>query len=146
MHVYIDEARCDEEASGIDDLQGFGGGDVGRDLGDLAVADGDVAHRTEIVLGVDDVAALDQQVILRLRDSRDTDEYEIRQALHCCLVYLLAGKQSRKKPTGCILGGSRNGEVEIKNTQGGKMQQRMKSLRSALLLACAAAMNEIPTD
>ena len=58
----------------------FDGGDIGGDRGDLAVLDGDVAHRADLILAVDDVAALEQQIVI-LREGKRQEENR-RQKFH----------------------------------------------------------------
>ena len=63
VHVDIDQARRDVETGDVDYFESFGGIDSRSDSRDLAVADGDVAHGVDVVLGVDDAAALQKQII-----------------------------------------------------------------------------------
>jgi len=64
------------EARHIHRLQRLGGIDVARHFGNAAVFDGDVAHVADAVLGVDDVAAMEQQVVWRLRGRRGRQQNE----------------------------------------------------------------------
>ena len=68
VDVDIDQARRDVKAGGVHGLDGARCRDVGGDGGDFAVLDRDVAHGAELVLAVDDVAALDEQVVVGLRE------------------------------------------------------------------------------
>src|SRR5579871_1146074 len=69
VHVDVDEAGSDVEAGDIDDLPGLRGIDVGRDLGDAAVADRHVADFVDVILGVDNVAALEKKIVRSLGES-----------------------------------------------------------------------------
>ena len=60
MDVHIDEAGDDVETGDIDHLDGLGGGDIGSDLGDLAVGDGYVHDGADLVFAVDDVPPFEQ--------------------------------------------------------------------------------------
>ena len=65
--VQVDEPGHDVQARRIDDAARLGGVDRRRDLGDLAVGDGDVHEAIAPVLRVDDVTALDEDGVRRLR-------------------------------------------------------------------------------
>ena len=62
--VEVDEAGCDVESGDVDGLDGGVGGDAYGDFGDLAVLDGYVTDGVDVVLGVDDVAAFEQEVVV----------------------------------------------------------------------------------
>ena len=49
-------------------------GMFGSDRRDLPLRDGDVAHRRDVVLGIDDMAALEQEVVPGLRHGAGNDE------------------------------------------------------------------------
>src|SRR5207302_1544559 len=66
VHVHVDQSRTDIEAGNVDGFARLRAGNVGCDSRDLALGDGYIPDRVEIVPGVDDVAALEQQIILRL--------------------------------------------------------------------------------
>ena len=66
VHVNIDQPRRHVQPADVDRLEGLGGVDRLGDLGDLAVEHGHVAHRADVVLGVDQMSAAQQQVVLRL--------------------------------------------------------------------------------
>ena len=70
MHVNIHQAGRDVEARDVHDLGGLCGIDIARDRGDAAVLDGDVHDCVNVVPGIDDVAALEQQIVWRLRQCR----------------------------------------------------------------------------
>jgi len=83
----------DVEAFDVDGLERIGGSDVRGDLGDLAVANGDVHHRVDVVLVVDDVTVGEDKVVcdvcrrrrrcsraLRISDDRDRYERERSRA------------------------------------------------------------------
>ena len=65
--VQVDEPGHDVQARRIDDAARLGGVDRRRDLGDLAGGDGDVHEAVAPVLRVDDVTALDEDGVRRLR-------------------------------------------------------------------------------
>jgi len=65
MRVDVHQAGCDIEAAGVDGFASARGIDGGGDFGDLAGLNGHVAERVDVVSGIDDVSALEQQVILR---------------------------------------------------------------------------------
>jgi hypothetical protein len=67
----VDEAGGDVD---VDDASGFGGVDSGGDGGDLAGGDGDVAGSVDAVLGVDDVAAPEEEVVLGLGEGASGQE------------------------------------------------------------------------
>ena len=73
VDVDVDEARSEVEAGDIDRLLCGAGGNRGLDGGDLAIANGDVALGVDVVLGVDDVAVAEDEVVLlgRRRDSAE---------------------------------------------------------------------------
>ena len=54
----------DVEAGDVDGLDGGVGGNAYGDFGDLAVLDGYVADGVDVVLGVDDVAAFEEEVVV----------------------------------------------------------------------------------
>ena len=62
VRVQVDEARQDEHAGGVDHAGVLAGLEVLADLGDLALLDEHVLHGVDAGLGVDDAAALDQQL------------------------------------------------------------------------------------
>ena len=74
MGVNIDEARHDQLAAGIDHFGGAVGGDIGADRGDAAGGDGHVADRIDPQRGIDDAAALDEEIIGRCRCLRRAAE------------------------------------------------------------------------
>ena len=80
VDVDVDEAGGHVEARDVDDLEGLGGVDPRGDRGDLAVGDGHVADGAHAVLRVDDVAAPEQQVVLRLGRGARGDGRSERQA------------------------------------------------------------------
>ena len=64
VHVDIDESGSDVKTLHVDGLVGRRRVDAGGHGRDLAVADGDIADLVDLVLGIDDVASLQQEVIL----------------------------------------------------------------------------------
>src|SRR5205823_5493798 len=64
MRVDVHQTGRDVEAAGVDDLAGARRIDGGGDFGDLAGLNGHVAERVDVVSGIDDVSAFEQQVIL----------------------------------------------------------------------------------
>jgi len=67
----VDEAQRDTLSSGVDGFRGLRRRNVRRNRGDLAVLDRDIANGVNVVPGVDDVAARDQQVVRRLLATPD---------------------------------------------------------------------------
>jgi hypothetical protein len=65
VRVQVDEPGHDvpTRAADLQDADGLGRGDVRGDPRDLAVGDRDVQPPVQALAGVEDVAALDQQVI-----------------------------------------------------------------------------------
>ena len=63
MNVHVYEAGGDDFVAGVEDAAGFGGGDVGGEAGNLAGADGNVGFSGEVLGGVDDAAAADEEVV-----------------------------------------------------------------------------------
>ena len=57
----------DVQARDVDRLQRVGGIQIRGDGGDLAAGDRHVAHGADLVARIDDVAAAQQQIVLRLR-------------------------------------------------------------------------------
>ena len=74
VDVNVHEPRRDVVARRIDHFEGLGRSDVRRDGRDFSVRDGHIANRTDLVPGIDDVAALQQEVVLLLRRDVDHDE------------------------------------------------------------------------
>ena len=68
MRVDIHQAGRDVESRDVDHLQSGGRIQVLRDGRDRTILDGDIADGADIVLRIDDVAALQKQVICRLAE------------------------------------------------------------------------------
>ena len=68
VRVYIDQAGRDVESRDVDHLQSGGRVQVLRDGRDRTVLDRDIADGADIILRIDDVAALQQQVVCRLAE------------------------------------------------------------------------------
>ena len=75
VYVNVDEAWSDVKARRVHHLQGVARIDVGRDLRNFSVRDGDVADRADPVPPVDHVAALQQEVVLLLRREGGNRDY-----------------------------------------------------------------------
>src|SRR6185503_2325006 len=78
VNVDVDQAGRDVQPRGIDGFGGLRRRDVRGNGGDLAVLDGDVANGINPVPAVDDVAALEEQVVRRLsaREARNTQRQQ----------------------------------------------------------------------
>jgi hypothetical protein len=70
MGVKIDQAGNEVEPSNTDDFARLRGGNVGLDSGNAAVFDGHVAEGADLVLGVDDVRALEEEIVWSLGRER----------------------------------------------------------------------------
>ena len=67
VNVNVDESRRDVESGRIDHFQGVAGVDVRGDGRHFPIRNRDVTHRADVVPGIDDVTALQQEVVLLLR-------------------------------------------------------------------------------
>jgi len=65
VDVDIDQARSDVEAGDVDDLFCGGGGNVFFDSGDSSGGDGDIHEAVNVIGGVDDVAAFEEDLVAR---------------------------------------------------------------------------------
>jgi hypothetical protein len=76
--VDVDQAGRDVEPGDVDGLQRLRGRDVGRDRPHGPVLDGHVADGIDVVPGIDDVAALEEQVVVlrrgRTGEAQDGDQ------------------------------------------------------------------------
>ena len=68
MDVDVHQARRDVESANVYDLQCLRRIDMLSHRGDLPVADGNVPDRADVVFRIDDMAALQKQVVLGLRE------------------------------------------------------------------------------
>ena len=87
VDVNIDEAGGDVKPGSIHCLVRARRGDFAFDGGDFAVAHGDVAHGVDAVLAVDDVAALDEQVELGLRECGAGQHQKSGEEFHGVIVH-----------------------------------------------------------
>ena len=67
VNVDIDQPRCHKESRDIHGLQRQGRIDLGSHGGDLAAVNGHVANRVGLVLGIDDMAPAEQEIVRLLR-------------------------------------------------------------------------------
>ena len=65
----IHQAGRDVKSAHIDNLQRLRGIDMLSHGGDLSIADSNVPHRTDLVLGVDNVTTLQKQIVLILGEA-----------------------------------------------------------------------------
>ena len=63
VRVHVDQPGGHQLAASVEHLASPGGRNVRRDGGDLSVRDGDIALAGQLLRGVDDAAALDQQIV-----------------------------------------------------------------------------------
>jgi hypothetical protein len=78
VYVGVYQSRGHVQAAHVGHRAGLCRIDPGPDRCDLAVGDRHVHHRIDIVAGVDDVASLEQDLVARLRVSRDRENEEER--------------------------------------------------------------------
>ena len=76
MNVNVDQARRHIQTGCVHHFEGAGRIDVRRHRGNLAVANRDVANRAHLVLGVNDVTALQQQIVLGLGERAGTEQHQ----------------------------------------------------------------------
>ncbi len=76
MDVNVDEPRRHVVSRRIDHFQGVGRIDVRCDCRYLSVRNGHIANRADPVPGIDDVAALQQEVVLLLRRHMDRRRHD----------------------------------------------------------------------
>src|SRR5262249_47340640 len=88
VDVDIDEARSHIPTGGIDGFRGARRRDVCRHGSDLTLLEGDVPNCAEIVLAIDDVTALDQQVIIRLGAGHRRERQTQKKLRICHMVGL----------------------------------------------------------
>jgi hypothetical protein len=74
VDVDVDQAGGDIKPGNVDHLAGSGGGNGGGYFGDLAVLNGDVAAGADAVFGVDEMAALEQQIVGGLGETEGGEE------------------------------------------------------------------------
>ncbi len=97
--VQVDQAGRHIHAAHIDGLDRVRRLEIGRDLGDMAILDGDIHHRIDMVLGVDDMPAAQQQVVggQRLRHGAHRQQHQCgagREQPHARTAVHLAGPYS----------------------------------------------------
>src|SRR5215831_18387561 len=63
MEVNVDEAGGNVEAGGVDDFACRGGGDILFDGRDFSARNGDVRHAIDMICGINDMAAFDEQLV-----------------------------------------------------------------------------------
>jgi hypothetical protein len=66
VNVDVNQSGRNVESFCVNYLEGLAGRDVSGDRGDLVVFNGDVGNSTPAIPGVDDVSALDEQIVLSL--------------------------------------------------------------------------------
>jgi hypothetical protein len=76
VDVNVDEAGSDIEAGGVDDFSGGRSGNVFIDGGDFAGGNGDVHDAVNVICGVDDVAALEEKIVVRSLRVSDGEEQD----------------------------------------------------------------------
>jgi hypothetical protein len=87
VHVNIDQPGDDVESADADGLGGQGGIDTLSDSRDPAILDSDVPHRADPILGVDEMSALQQQLISALGEAatHGREQHQPIQRLHAGL-------------------------------------------------------------
>ena len=115
MHVDVDQARRDVQARDVDDLECLRRIDLRRHGGDLAVADGHIGDRADLVPGVDDMAAAEQQVVRRLSVARLRSKSKTRRTARVDIVLFLTRQaddgteqSNRREASSCSLGDTRS--------------------------------------
>src|SRR5262245_48443423 len=66
MSVNVDEPWHNVETLDVDRFAGLSSRNIGRDLRDFACGNGHVHNPADLVLGVDDMAAFEEQIVERL--------------------------------------------------------------------------------
>jgi hypothetical protein len=70
MDVNVDQSRSDYQAGGVDDAAGLIVCKIGRDSRDLVVANCHIGNPVQMVLGIDDLSATHDQVVVLLGQKR----------------------------------------------------------------------------
>ena len=111
----VDQARRDVQAGDVHDLEGGLGIDALRDSGNLAVLDRDVTNRADVVSGVDDVPALEHEIVLlrvgRIPEAQQESEDEERTGHELLRVSVFAEWYAGDDPLSYVLVAKINSHV-----------------------------------